>query len=62
MVWGCLGGRKDGKRTKVDPELVRNSQRTKTAAEGSRMLTSDGWDLRRRQGSQQVTGTRARQL
>lgn len=51
MVWECLGGRKDGKRTKADPELIRNSQRTKTTAEGSQMLTSDGWDLRQRQGS-----------
>lgn len=46
MVWGSLGGRKDGKRTKADPELIRNSQRTKAAAEGSQMLTSDGWDLK----------------
>lgn len=44
-VGGCLHlrGRKlqDGKRTKVDPQLISNSQRTKTAAEGS------GPDLRK---------------
>lgn len=42
-----LGSRKlqDGKRTNVDPQLISNSQRTKTATEGSD-LRKPGADFR----------------
>lgn len=63
-----LRGRKlqDGKRTKVDPQLISNSQRTKTAAEGSGPdRQKPGADFRwveldTKVGLSEMIGTRAR--